>query len=30
MKEEYIDKDKLLILEITEEIDHHMAEKIRS
>ena len=29
MNERYIEKDKLLILEITEEIDHHMAEKIR-
>lgn len=29
MNERYIEKDKLLILEITEEIDHHMAEKLR-
>lgn len=29
MNTQYIPKDKLLILEITEEIDHHEAEKIR-
>ena len=29
MNERYIEKDKLLILEITEEIDHHMTEKLR-
>lgn len=29
MKSKYIKEDKLLILEMTEEIDHHMAEKIR-
>ena len=29
MKSEYLKKDKLLILEITEEIDHHTTEKIR-
>lgn len=29
MKAEYIKKDKLLILKITEEIDHHSCEKIR-
>lgn len=25
----YIEKDKLLLVEITEEIDHHLADKIR-
>lgn len=29
MNIKYIDEDKLLILEITEEIDHHTTEKIR-
>ncbi len=29
MNSKYIAEDKLLILEITEEIDHHQAEKIR-
>lgn len=29
MKSKFIDKDKLLILEIDEEIDHHIAERIR-
>lgn len=29
MNTKYIAKDKLLILEMTEEIDHHQAEKIR-
>lgn len=29
MKSKYIKEDKLLILEMTEEIDHHVAEKIR-
>ena len=29
MKTEYIKKDKLLILKITEEIDHHSCEKIK-
>ena len=29
MNSNYIQEDKLLILEITEEIDHHVAEKIR-
>lgn len=29
MNTKFIPKDKLLILEITEEIDHHEAEKIR-
>lgn len=29
MKAEYIKKDKLLILTITEEIDHHSCEKIK-
>ena len=29
MKSEYLKKDKLLILEITEEIDHHTTEKIK-
>ncbi len=29
MNSKYIPEDKLLILEITEEIDHHQAEKIR-
>ena len=30
MKVEYNEKDKLLLLKITEEIDHHDAEKIRT
>ena len=30
MNSKYIAEDKLLILEITEEIDHHQAEKIRT
>ena len=30
MKVEYNEKDKLLVLKITEEIDHHIAEKIRT
>ena len=30
MKVEYNEKDKLLLLKITEEIDHHVAEKIRT
>lgn len=30
MKITYIEKDKLLLLQITEEIDHHCAEKIRT
>ena len=29
MKSEYLEKDKLLVLEITEEIDHHTTEKIK-
>lgn len=29
MKSEYLKEDKLLILEITEEIDHHTTEKIK-
>ncbi len=29
MNVDYIKKDKLLVVEITEEIDHHEAEKIR-
>ncbi len=29
MKVEYVKKDKLLILKITEEIDHHSCEKIK-
>ena len=29
MNTKYINEDKLLILEITEEVDHHTAEKIR-
>lgn len=29
MKSEYKDLDKLLILKVTEEIDHHTTEKIR-
>ena len=29
MNSKYIQEDKLLIFEITEEIDHHVAEKIR-
>lgn len=29
MNSKYIEKDKLLLLEITEEIDHHTTEKIR-
>ena len=29
MNVKYKEKDRLLILEITEEIDHHMSEKIR-
>lgn len=29
MDSKYIREDKLLILEMTEEIDHHVAEKIR-
>ena len=29
MDSKYIKEDKLLILEMTEEIDHHVAEKIR-
>ena len=29
MNTKYEEKDKLLIFEITEEIDHHLAEKIR-
>ena len=29
MDSKYIKEDKLLILEMTEEIDHHIAEKIR-
>ena len=29
MNTKYEEKDKLLIFEITEEIDHHQAEKIR-
>lgn len=29
MESKYIKEDKLLILEMTEEIDHHVAEKIR-
>ena len=29
MKSKYIKEDKLLILEITEEIDHHSCEKIK-
>lgn len=30
MKVEYNEKDKLLVLKITEEIDHHIAERIRT
>lgn len=30
MRVEYNEKDKLLLLHITEEIDHHVAEKIRT
>lgn len=30
MKIKYNEKDKLLLLQITEEIDHHVAEKIRT
>ena len=30
MKVKYNEKDKLLLLQITEEIDHHVAEKIRT
>lgn len=30
MKVKYDEKDKLLLLQITEEIDHHVAEKIRT
>lgn len=30
MDSNYIKEDKLLILEMTEEIDHHVAEKIRT
>jgi len=30
LKVEYNEKDKLLVLKITEEIDHHIAEKIRT
>jgi len=29
LNSKYIEKDKLLLLEITEEIDHHTTEKIR-
>lgn len=29
MKSEYVKEDKLLILKITEELDHHTVEKIR-
>lgn len=29
MNAQYVEKDKLLLVEITEEIDHHVAEKIR-
>ncbi len=29
MNSRYVDKDKLLLFEITEEIDHHTTEKIR-
>ena len=29
MNSKFIQEDKLLVLEITEEIDHHVAEKIR-
>lgn len=29
MNIDYIEKDKLLLVEITEEIDHHLADKIR-
>lgn len=29
MNTKYEDKDKLLVFEITEEIDHHLAEKMR-
>ena len=29
MKSEYLEEDKLLVLEITEEIDHHTTEKIK-
>lgn len=29
MNSKYVDSDKLLIFEITEEVDHHIAEKIR-
>ena len=29
MNVQYVEKDKLLLVEITEEIDHHVAEKIR-
>ena len=29
MDSKYIKEDKLLVLEMTEEIDHHVAEKIR-
>ena len=30
MNSKYLKEDKLLILEMTEEIDHHIAEKIRT
>ena len=30
MKVKYNEKDKLLLLQITEEIDHHVAERIRT
>lgn len=30
LKVEYNEKDKLLVLKITEEIDHHIAERIRT
>ena len=29
MNAQYVERDKLLLVEITEEIDHHVAEKIR-
>ena len=29
METDYIKKDKLLVVEITEEIDHHVADKLR-
>lgn len=29
MKSKYLEEDKLLVLEITEEIDHHTTEKIK-